>query len=160
MGCMNKVFKVEIDQELFEQAERTRHGFGGVKLTGVPLPQCRTSVERAYDGGGERSTASTRTSSRSRSSRPGLRPARPAIALDEASGSRYAGSTAEGAATLRAASRAIGNPDYLAERFVPWSLRINSPVRVPLLRGLVRRVAERVVPGGLWFEVARTSVHG
>ena len=53
MGCMNKVFKGEIDVELFEQAERTRHGFGGVKLAGLPLPQCRTTVERAYDGGGE-----------------------------------------------------------------------------------------------------------
>ena len=50
MGCMNKVFRGEIDVELFEQAERTRHGFGGVKMTGLPLPQCRTSVERAYDG--------------------------------------------------------------------------------------------------------------
>ena len=53
MGCMNKVFRGEIDLELFEQAERTRHGFGGVKMTGVPLPQCRTTVERAYDGCGE-----------------------------------------------------------------------------------------------------------
>jgi hypothetical protein len=50
MGCMNKVFRGEIDQELFEQAERTRHGFGGVKMTGLPLPQCRASVDRAYDG--------------------------------------------------------------------------------------------------------------
>ena len=50
MGCMNKVFRGEIDVELFEQAERTRHGFGGVKMTGLPLPQCRASVERAYDG--------------------------------------------------------------------------------------------------------------
>ena len=50
MGCMNKVFRGEIDQELFEQAERTRHGFGGVKMSGLPLPQCRSSVERAYDG--------------------------------------------------------------------------------------------------------------
>ncbi len=41
MGCMNKVFRGEIDVELFEQAERTRHGFGGVKMTGLPLPQCR-----------------------------------------------------------------------------------------------------------------------
>ena len=39
---------------------------------------------------------------------------------------------------------------------MPWSLRVNSLVRVRPLRGLVRRVAERVVPGGLWFEVART----
>ena len=50
MGCMNKVFRGEIDKELFEQAERTRHGFGGVKMSGLPLPQCRSSVERAYDG--------------------------------------------------------------------------------------------------------------
>ncbi len=53
MGCLNKVFKVEIDLELFEEAERTRHGFGGVKLAGIPQPQCRMSVERAYDGHGE-----------------------------------------------------------------------------------------------------------
>jgi hypothetical protein len=44
MGCMNKVFRGEIDVELFEQAERTRHGFGGVKMSGLPLPQCRSSV--------------------------------------------------------------------------------------------------------------------
>ena len=50
MGCMNKVFRGEIDVEMFEAAERTRHGFGGVKMTGVPLSQCRASVERAYDG--------------------------------------------------------------------------------------------------------------
>ena len=53
MGCMNKVFRAEIDVEAFEQAQRTRHGFGGVKMTGLPLPQCRSSVERAYDGHGE-----------------------------------------------------------------------------------------------------------
>ena len=38
MGCMNKVFRGEIDREMFDQAERTRHGFGGVKMTGMPLP--------------------------------------------------------------------------------------------------------------------------
>jgi hypothetical protein len=53
MGCMQKVFRGEIDQEIFQQAERTRHGFGGVTMTGLPLPQCRTNVERAYDGYGE-----------------------------------------------------------------------------------------------------------
>jgi hypothetical protein len=53
MGCLNKVFKGEIDVEVFEQAERTRHGYGGVKMSGTPLPQCRTSVERAYDGLGD-----------------------------------------------------------------------------------------------------------
>ena len=53
MGCMNKVFRGEIDVGVFEEAERTRHGYGGVKMTGQPLPQCRTTVERAYDGHGE-----------------------------------------------------------------------------------------------------------
>lgn len=50
MGCMNKVFRGEIDVELFEEAERSRLGFGGVKMSSLPLPQCRTNVERAYDG--------------------------------------------------------------------------------------------------------------
>lgn len=50
MGCMHKVFRGEIDREMFDQAERTRHGFGGVKMTGMPLPQCRSSVDRAYAG--------------------------------------------------------------------------------------------------------------
>ena len=53
MGCLNKVFRVEIDVELFREAERTRHGFGGVKLTGTPISRCRTSVERAYHGCGD-----------------------------------------------------------------------------------------------------------
>jgi hypothetical protein len=53
MGCLNKIFSVEIDVEIFREAERTRHGFGGVKLTGRPLPQCRMTVERAYDGYGD-----------------------------------------------------------------------------------------------------------
>ncbi len=53
MGCMHRVFATEIDVELFREAERTRHGFGGVKLTGATTPRCRTTVERAYHGGGD-----------------------------------------------------------------------------------------------------------
>ena len=53
MGCMNKVFRVEIDMAVFRETERTRHGFGGVKMTGTPIAQCKTSVERAYDGHGD-----------------------------------------------------------------------------------------------------------
>jgi hypothetical protein len=53
MGCLNKVFRVEIDVELFRESERTRHGFGGVKLTGPPTVRCRTAVERAYHGLGD-----------------------------------------------------------------------------------------------------------
>jgi hypothetical protein len=53
MGCMNKVFRAEIEVEAFEKAQRERHGYGGVKMSGIPLPQCRTSVEKAYQGFGD-----------------------------------------------------------------------------------------------------------
>jgi hypothetical protein len=51
MGCLHKVFSVEIDVALFEQAERTRAGFGAVKVAEAPLPQCAFSVEQAFEGG-------------------------------------------------------------------------------------------------------------
>jgi hypothetical protein len=53
MGCMNKVFRGEIDVAVFEEAQRTRHGFGGVKMTGTPISRCKFSVEKAYDGHGD-----------------------------------------------------------------------------------------------------------
>jgi hypothetical protein len=51
MGCMNKVFRAEIDIDMFELAEMTG-GFGGIKMTGRPLPQCQFTVERCYEGRG------------------------------------------------------------------------------------------------------------
>lgn len=51
MGCMRKVFRAEIDLAKFESAERSG-GFGGIKMTGEPLPQCQFRVEPAYEGGG------------------------------------------------------------------------------------------------------------
>ncbi len=52
MGCLNKVFSVEIDIDLFDAIERTRPGYGGVKMTGAPLPHCPFSVERSYEQDG------------------------------------------------------------------------------------------------------------
>lgn len=52
MGCMQKVFAVEIDVEMFAQAERGRSEFGAVKLAGAPLRRCQFSVEQAYDSAG------------------------------------------------------------------------------------------------------------
>ena len=52
MGCVQQVFATEIDVELFREAERTRAGFGTVRLAAAPLEQCRFSVEQAYDGRG------------------------------------------------------------------------------------------------------------
>ncbi len=51
MGCLHKVFATEIDVALFEAAERTRHGYGAVKLAGAPLRHCEFQVERAFDWG-------------------------------------------------------------------------------------------------------------
>jgi hypothetical protein len=51
MGCVNKVFKGEIDLDMFLLAER-HGGFGGIKMSGEPLPQCQFSVEKAYEGDG------------------------------------------------------------------------------------------------------------
>src|SRR3954451_3184515 len=51
MGCMRKVFRAEIDMAMFEEAERDG-GYGGIKMTGDPLPQCQFRVEPAYEGAG------------------------------------------------------------------------------------------------------------
>ena len=52
MGCLQKVFAVEIDVDMFEKAERTRQGFGGIKAASEPLAMCPMSVERSYEGQG------------------------------------------------------------------------------------------------------------
>ena len=51
MGCMRKVFRAEIDMSHFEAAERSG-GYGGIKMTGDPIPQCQYRVEPAYETGG------------------------------------------------------------------------------------------------------------
>ena len=54
VGCMQKVFSVEIDLDLLRAAEATRGGFGAIKAAREPLPMCRTEVERCYEHrGGE-----------------------------------------------------------------------------------------------------------
>jgi hypothetical protein len=48
VGCMQQVFGAKVELEAVLQAG----GFGGVKMTGEPLPHCPFSVERAYEGSG------------------------------------------------------------------------------------------------------------
>jgi hypothetical protein len=48
MGCLHKVFATEIDIELFHEAEKTRSGYGAVKLAAAPRERCAFSVERAF----------------------------------------------------------------------------------------------------------------
>jgi len=51
MGCVQKVFRGEIDIAGFEAAERSG-GYGGIKMTGKPLAHCPSRVEPAFEGGG------------------------------------------------------------------------------------------------------------
>ena len=48
IGCMQKVYGVEIDLEMLREAERRREGFGGMRATRAPLPMCRVEVEECY----------------------------------------------------------------------------------------------------------------
>jgi len=48
IGCMQKVYAVEIDLDLLRQAEATRAGFGAVRTRRQPLPMCRVEVEQTY----------------------------------------------------------------------------------------------------------------
>jgi hypothetical protein len=48
IGCLEKVFTVEIDLELLRQGQRARGGFGAIKTARDPLPMCRTEVETTF----------------------------------------------------------------------------------------------------------------
>jgi hypothetical protein len=49
IGCMQKVFAVEIDLAMLEAAEARRAGFGAVRATRRPLPMCLAEVEQCYE---------------------------------------------------------------------------------------------------------------
>jgi methyltransferase (TIGR00027 family) len=75
---------------------------------------------------------------------------------------RCAASTAEAAAAIRAAGTTerdstLRGPDDLAARFVGNHAKLTALVKVPLLRRLAPRLAERLVPGSFWFELARVK---
>ena len=50
MGCMQKVYDVEIDLDLLRAAESRRSGFGAVAAKRQPLPMCKVEVESCYEG--------------------------------------------------------------------------------------------------------------
>jgi methyltransferase (TIGR00027 family) len=84
------------------------------------------------------------------------------MSLGEETCSRLSSNTAEAMAALRAAGAAepdavLRNPDHLAGQFVSFSTRASTLVKVPLLRRLVRNIAEVAVPGGYYFELARVK---
>jgi hypothetical protein len=48
VGCLQKVFDVEIDLDLLAAAESNRGGFGAVRARRTPLPMCDVEVVATY----------------------------------------------------------------------------------------------------------------
>jgi len=48
IGCMQKVYGVEIDLDMLRAAESRRDGFGAVRALRRPLPMCRAEVDACY----------------------------------------------------------------------------------------------------------------
>ncbi len=51
VGCMQKIYDVEIDLDMLTDAELGPDGFGAVKSRREPLPMCRVEVEECYGAG-------------------------------------------------------------------------------------------------------------
>ena len=47
-GCIEKVFRHEIDMGLFQDLEHTKGGFGVVKMARQPLEHCAVAVQSCY----------------------------------------------------------------------------------------------------------------
>ncbi len=48
VGCMQKVYNVEIDLDMLRAAERRQLGFGAIRAMRKPLPMCKAEVEGTY----------------------------------------------------------------------------------------------------------------
>jgi methyltransferase (TIGR00027 family) len=84
------------------------------------------------------------------------------LGLQEKTRAHTARNTAEAFASLRAAGSSVRdervrNPDHLASRFIALGPRLTTLVKVPALRPLARRTAERVSPGAYYYELARVK---
>ena len=49
VGCMQKVYEVEIDLDMLRAAEARKPGFGAIRAIRRPLPMCKAEVERTYE---------------------------------------------------------------------------------------------------------------
>ena len=49
VGCMQKVYDVEIDLDMLRAAEARKPGFGAIRAVRRPLPMCKAEIERTYE---------------------------------------------------------------------------------------------------------------
>ena len=54
VGCMQKIYDVEIDLDMLRAAERRQAGFGAIRAVRQPLPMCKAEVESTYESRSER----------------------------------------------------------------------------------------------------------
>ena len=48
VGCMQKIYDVEIDLDMLRAAERRQAGFGAIRAMRQPLPMCQAEIEQTY----------------------------------------------------------------------------------------------------------------
>ncbi len=48
VGCLDRIFQVELDLEAFRRLESLKGGFGALRAARRPHPYCRTDVESAF----------------------------------------------------------------------------------------------------------------
>lgn len=48
VGCMQRIFDVEIDLAVLTRTQGRRDGFGAVRARRQPLPMCRSEIVRCY----------------------------------------------------------------------------------------------------------------
>jgi hypothetical protein len=53
VGCMQKIYDVEIDLDMLRAAERRQAGFGAIRAVRQPLPMCKAEVESTYESRAE-----------------------------------------------------------------------------------------------------------
>ena len=53
MGCLQRVFDVEIDLDLLRELDERAEGFGAVRAVRSPLPMCRSEVVSCYEQRGD-----------------------------------------------------------------------------------------------------------
>ncbi|MGZ4385521.1 MAG: hypothetical protein ACXVZO_01210 [Gaiellaceae bacterium] len=53
IGCMQKIYDVEIDLELLRLAEERGRGFGAVRARRHPLPMCSAEIDSCYTHRGD-----------------------------------------------------------------------------------------------------------
>src|SRR5947208_8210275 len=49
VGCMQKVYDVEIDLDMLRAAEEQKPGFGAIRAVRRPLPMCKAEIEKTYE---------------------------------------------------------------------------------------------------------------